>query len=158
MHSATRGTHFIEFLHAEVSVNPSLNHLVFTTSRVNPRWHKNFCFLHWILHWISNCWSFHGPKASNNPTLNHWSYMKLHLNNIAIFLDVPVSGGVEHRLGSVFGWIKDCDMFFWCSYMSYTWAIHFLGCSLCSLFLVTRYILNFFAAFLLPHRILHFLY
>lgn len=52
MHSATRGTHFIEFLHAEVSVNLSLNHLVFTTGCGSPRWHQNLGFLHWILYWI----------------------------------------------------------------------------------------------------------
>lgn len=71
MHSATRGTHFTEFLHAEVPVNPSLNHLVFTTSCGSPRWHQNLGFLHWILHRISIWWAFHGPKASNNPTLSH---------------------------------------------------------------------------------------
>lgn len=76
--------------------------------------------------------------VQKQPIIQPWTigvgYMKLHLNSPAVFLDVPVSGGVEHQLVSVFGWIRAVTYFFWCSYMNYTWAMHFLGCLLCSFF------------------------
>lgn len=125
MHSATRGTHFIEFLHAEVSVNPSLNHVVFTTRCGTPGWHQNLSFLHWILRWI-----YHLCRVSTvqkcpiiHCRIVGVGYSKTYLHNPGFFQDVPHSEGVERSLVSVFGWNKNCVVVSWWPYVSHTQAV-----------------------------------
>lgn len=54
--------------------------------------------------------------VQKHPIIQHWTigvdFMKLHLDSPAVFLDIPVSGRVEHWLFSAFGRVKNCDMFF----------------------------------------------
>lgn len=93
---------------------------------------------------ISQCWTI------------GISYVKLHPNSAAIFPYVPHSEGVEQRLVSVFGWSNNCVLVSW-----WTWAIRELYASQAPFsapFCCRAQTGTDFAAFLFPHRILHFLY